>query len=96
MTLTQAERDASKKIPANIASMDEYFSKRTGAQTGMHSLMRSETMNFVDGKRSYSDIYKAVRAEALSAGKFFYGTVTLEDVVKHLDANVKSGALTLK
>lgn len=96
LKLTQAETDASKKIPSNIASMDEYFSKRTGAQSGLHSLMRSETMNFVDGKRSYFDIYKAVKAEALAAGKFYYGTVTLEDVVKHLDANVKSGALRLK
>ena len=96
LNLSPAEIEASKKIPSNIASMDEYFSKRTGAQTGLHSLMRSETMNFVDGRRSYFDIYKAVKAEALSAGKFFYGTVKLEDVVKHLDANVKSGALRLK
>lgn len=94
--LTPAETAASQKIPAYIASMDEYFNKRTNTQTGLHSLMRSETMNFIDGKRSYFDIYKAVKAEALSAGKFFYGTVTLEDVVKHLEANVKSGALTLK
>ncbi|HSK74082.1 MAG TPA: hypothetical protein VK892_20450 [Pyrinomonadaceae bacterium] len=96
LKLTQAETDASKKIPSNIASMDEYFSKRTNVPSGMHSLMRSETMNFVDGKRSYFAIYKAVKAEALAAGKFYYGTVTLADVVKHLDANVKSGALRLK
>ena len=76
--------------------MDEYFKKRTNVQTGMHSLMRGETMSFVDGTRSYFDIYKAVKAEALAAGKFYYGTVTLEDVVKVLDANVKSGALKLK
>jgi hypothetical protein len=91
-----AESEAAKKVPANIASLDEYFTKRTGVPTGMHSLMRGETMSFVDGKRSYYDIYKAVKAEALAAGKFYYGTVTLEDVVKILDANVKSGALKLK
>lgn len=96
LNMTKAESDAAKKIPANIALMDEYFDKRTNAQTGMHSLMRGETMSFVDGKRSYFDIYKAVRAESLAAGKFFYGTVTLGDVVAHLDANVKSGALRLK
>ena len=76
--------------------MDEYFKKRTNVPTGMHSLMRGETMSFVDGTRSYFDIYKAVKAEALAAGKFYYGTVTFEDVVKVLDANVKSGALKLK
>ena len=58
--------------------------------------MRGETMSFVDGKRSYFDIYKAVKAESLAAGKFFYGTVTLEDVIKVLDANVASGALRLR
>jgi hypothetical protein len=54
------------------------------------------TMSFVDGKRSYFDIYKAVKAEAQAAGKFYYGTVTFDDVVKVLDGNVASGALTLK
>jgi hypothetical protein len=58
--------------------------------------MYSKTMSFVDGKRSYFDIYKAVKAEALAAGKFYYGTVTLDDVVKVLDANVTSGALRLR
>jgi hypothetical protein len=96
LSLSAAENDAAKKVPANIASMDEYFTKRANVPTGMHSLMRGETMSFVDGKRSYYDIYKAVKAESLGAGKFFYGTVTLEDVVKVLDANVKSGALKLK
>ncbi len=96
LNLTSAEQDALKKIPANIDSTDEYFRKRTNVPSGLHSIMRSEIYNFVDGKRSYFDIYKAVRAEALTTGKFFYGTVTLEDVVKVLDANVKSGALRLK
>jgi hypothetical protein len=96
LIMSAAENDAATKIPENIASLDEYFSKRARIRTNLHSLMYSETMNFVDGKRSYYDIYKGVRAEQLAAGKFFYGTVTLEDVVKVLDANVKSGALKLK
>jgi hypothetical protein len=96
LILSAAETEASGRIPANIGSLDEYFKKRTNVPSGMHSLMRGETMSFVDGKRSYFDIYKAVKAEALAAGKFYYGTVTLDDIVKTLDANVKSGALTLK
>jgi hypothetical protein len=96
ITLSPAEIAASKKVPYNIVSSNDYFSKRRGVRTGMHSIMRSETFNFVDGTRSYFDIYKGVKAEALAAGKFFYGTVTLEDVVKLLDANVKTGALKLK
>ncbi len=86
----------SGRIPANISSTEEYFSKRTRVQTNMHSIMVSETLNFVDGKRSYLDIYLAVKAESLSAGKFFYGTVTYQDVAKILDANVESGALILR
>jgi hypothetical protein len=58
--------------------------------------MRSEVFNFVDGKRSYYDIYKAVFAEAAAAGSWYYGTVSLEDVVAVLDAAVKSEALALK
>ena len=96
LNLSAAEIDASKYVPSNIASLDEYFTKRANVPNGMHSLMRGETMSFVDGRRSYFDIYKAVKAEALAAGKFYYGTVTLDDVVKVLDANVKSGALKLK
>ena len=76
--------------------MDEYFKKRKFIPTGMHSHMYSETMNFVDGRRSYYDIYKAVKAEALAGGKFYYGTVTFDDVVKVLDGNVATGALTVK
>jgi len=58
--------------------------------------MRSEVWNFVDGRRSYYDIYKAVYAEAAAGGSWYYGTVTLEDVVRLLDAAVEAKALTLK
>lgn len=84
------------RVPSNVASTADYFSKRTRVRTNLHPIMASEVMNFVDGKRTYYDIYRSVKAEALSAGKFFYGTVTYEDVEKILDANVKSGALVIK
>ena len=54
-----------------------------------------EIFNFVDGKRSYYDIYKAVQADILAVGNWYYGTLTLTDVVKFLDANVERGALHL-
>ncbi len=62
----------------------------------LHGLMRTEVYNFVDGRRSYYDIYKAVYAESAAAGSWYYGTVTLEDVVRLLDAAVAARALTLK
>ena len=95
-TMSAEETAASRKVPQNIPSLDEYLSKRKFIPSGMHSHMYSETMSFVDGKRSYYDIYKAVKAEAMAAGKFYYGSVMLADVVKVLDGNVASGALTLR
>jgi hypothetical protein len=98
--LNDAERAASRKVPANVASLDTYLTNRDkvpGAAGGsLHGLMRTEVYNFVDGRRSYYDIYKAVYAESAAAGSWYYGTVTLEDVSRLLDAAVAAGALTLK
>ncbi len=95
---TPAEKAAMRKVPVNAESLETYFSKRRNVpwQPGLHGIMRAEVFNFVDGKRSYFDIYKAVRAEALSAGAWYYGTVALEDVVALLDAAIAAGALQLK
>lgn len=99
-TLTEAETAASKKVPSNVASLDEYFTNRNkvsfAAGGNMHGLMRSEVWNFVDGRRSYYDIYKAVYAEAAAGGSWYYGTVTLEDVTHLLDAAVEAKAVTLR
>jgi len=56
--------------------------------------MRDEVFNFVDGRRSYYDIYKAVSAESRAAGSWYCGRVTLKDVVSLLDAAVETKALT--
>lgn len=92
------ELASSRKIPANISSLKEYFANRGKAnfRSNLHSLMRDEVYNFVDGKRSYYDIYKAVRAEQLAGGSWYYGTVTLQDVAGLLDAMVQAKAITLK
>ena len=98
--LTDAERAASRKVPANVASLDTYLTNRQkvpfAAGGALHGLMRTEVYNFVDGRRSYYDIYKAAYAESAAAGSWYYGTVTLEDVARLLDAAVAAGALTLK
>ena len=96
LSMTPAQTSAAKKVPVNVPMLEEYFSKRRNVPTGLHSHMSMATMSFVDGKRSYFDIFKAVKAEAQAAGRFYYGTVTFDDVVKVLDGNVASGALTLK
>ena len=95
--LNEEESFADKKIPKNNPSLDVYFEKRTSSVDGIniHSTMKMEVFNFVDGKRSYYDIYKAVLAEISAAGHWYYGTLTLSDVVTLLNANVESGALYL-
>lgn len=96
--LTPEEAAASRKVPANAASLDTYFDKRgkVSFKSDLHGLMVDEIYNFVDGKRSYYDIYKAVRAESLVAGSWYYGTVTLANVTGLLEAAVEAGALVVK
>ena len=96
LSMTPAQTAAAKKVPVNAPTLEEYFSKRRNTPTNLHSHMSMATMSFVDGKRTYFDIYKAVKAENMAAGKFYYGIVTFEDVVKVLDGNVTSGALKLR
>ena len=54
------------------------------------------TLNFVDGTRSYLDIYRAVRAEAQAAGEWYYGTVSASAVAAALDAAVNKGLIRLR
>ena len=63
---------------------------------GLHPLMAFEALNFVDGQRSYADIYRAVAAEADAAGEWYYGVVTIEDVTAYLDSAVKAGVLAVE
>jgi hypothetical protein len=95
--MNEQEQEADKKIPKNNPSLDAYFQNRKSNIDGIniHSTMKMEVFNFVNGKRSYYDIYTAVLAEILAAGNWYYGTLTLSDVVDLLDANVESGALYL-
>ena len=99
-TPSPAEQAARARIPSNVMPLETYFSRRDGVQVpagnGLHGLMRYEAYNFVDGKRSYFDIYRALRAEQLAAGEWYYGTVKLEDVVSLLDAAAKAGVLTVR
>ena len=95
---TAAERAAMLRVPTNVASLDTYFTRREGVATpaGLHGLMAREVYGFVDGQRSYYEIFRAVRAEAMAAGGWYYGTVTLENVTALLDAAEKAGVVTVR
>jgi hypothetical protein len=57
-------------------------------------MMRFEALNFADGRRSALEVYDAVAAEALSAGDWYFGRVTPQDVGALLEAAAKAGAFT--
>jgi hypothetical protein len=59
-------------------------------------MMRFETLNFADGRRSAWEVYEAVAAEALSAGEWYFGTVTAADVLAVLESGAKAGAFTVR
>jgi hypothetical protein len=96
--VSDAEKHMAGKVPEVAVDVAGYIEKRGwgGFAAGLHNLMAFEALNFVDGRRSYADIYKAVRAEAQSVGEWYYGTVEPRTVAEVLDAAVKKGMLKLK
>jgi hypothetical protein len=82
LPMSEQERDLAAKIPHNLGTIGEYLRHNQEIETpkGLHALMKFEALNYVDGKRSILDIYRAVRAESLSAGEWYYGSVKLEDI----------------
>jgi hypothetical protein len=93
--LSPAEKELASRVPANAGTLEEYFVKRGWNVTfpGLHPIMAKECYCFVDGKRTGLDIFRAVQAEALSAGAFYYGKVTPEAVLALLDEAVRKGVL---
>ncbi len=93
----EEEKAMAGKVPVIAGSIADFLEKRRDLdKTGLHTLMSYEVWNFVDGKRSYLDIYRAVRAEAQSVGAWYYGTVSAKQVADLLDAGIKAGLLKLK
>jgi hypothetical protein len=92
-----AELAGTSKVPALVDDTQAYLDKRSALvrPAGLHPLMAFEVLNFVDGRRSYTDIYEAVSAEADAAGEWYYGTVTIEDVTAYLNSAVKAGIVTV-
>jgi hypothetical protein len=96
LEMTAAERAASGRVPVNIDDVDRYLSNRPRPGTGLHGLMTFSVWGHVDGESSYLDIYKQVMAEAAVHGSWYYGTVTLDQVVRTLDAGVRAGIIVLR
>jgi len=96
-TLTEREKTLAAKVPQNLGSTGEYLrhKEEIDEPKSLHGLMAWEALNFVDGKRSILDIYRAVRAQSLSAGEWYYGKVRLEDIETLFNAAEKEKAVEI-
>jgi len=94
---TEREAALAAKVPRNLGSPGEYLraKDRVEGPKTLHGLMKWEALNYVDGKRSMLEIYRIVRAESLSAGEWYYGTVTPEDVEALFAAAEKEEAVEI-
>jgi hypothetical protein len=96
LRLSAAEAAAAETVPANIDDVDRYLANRPRLNTGLTSLMTFSTWGHVDGDTSYLDIFKQVMAEAKVHGAWYYGSVSLGQVTRTLDAGVEAGILQLR
>jgi len=96
--LSPVEKEMAGRVPVNAGSMADYFAKRGWGPgwPGLHPTMVKEVFAFVDGRRSFLDIFRAVRAEALTAGEYYYGRVEAAAVKGLLDQAVARGVLKLR
>ncbi len=81
-SLTEREKGLAAKTPKVSGTPGDHMRAKQRAEKPktIHPLMAWEALNYVDGERSMLDIYRAVHAEAMSAGEWYYGKVTLEDI----------------
>ncbi|HUU13091.1 MAG TPA: M28 family peptidase, partial [Terriglobia bacterium] len=98
--LSARELALASRIPSRAEPLGAYLRRKEEieAPKSLHPLMAGEAFNYVDGKRSILDIYRAVRAESLSAGEWYYGTVRMEDIEElfHLAEKEKAVVITTK
>ena len=95
--LSEAEKRLADKVPERAVGVAEYVQQLFATKgASLEGLKGYETLNFVNGRRSYLDIYRAVRAEVQAAGEWYYGTVTAKTVEETLEGAVKAGLLRLK
>lgn len=97
LALTERERQLAGRIPRKIGTVGEYLQavRRIRPVSALHPIMRFEILNFVDGRNSYLDIFRAVQAESLSVGEYYYGHVSLDAVEEFLNHAVEAGAIAV-
>ncbi len=96
--LSDAEKELQKMKPQLAGGPAEFQEKRNRAKQvdGLRNLMAFETLNFVDGRRTGLDIYRAVRAEAQSTQEGYYGNVEPDKVAQYLKNLASSELIKLQ
>jgi len=94
----KTEREMMDKVYVPTSDLGAWTDAMKAVKTvpGLHPVMQFEVMNFADGRRNAFEVYEAVAAEALSAGAWYYGQVTPEDVLEALQRAATAGAFALK
>lgn len=98
LELSADEKAASEQIPEWAVPLGESIEKLRGQMNvpGIHGFYAYEVRNLMDGQRSILDIYRTVRAAALSAGEWYYGPVELGKVKEVIERAEKAGAVRIK
>ena len=95
LSLSKEEKAADAQVPEWAVTLAEDLD---GADVprgvgGLHGHYSFEVRNLVDGQRSTLEIYRIVRAAALSAGEWYYGPVEFSKVKELLERMKKAGAI---
>lgn len=97
-TSSPQERELDGKVPVMTDSVTEFLALQQKVQSprSLHPLMSYEAINFANGTNSVLDIYRAVAAEADSAGDWYYGTVNLADIASLFESAAKVGLVRMR
>lgn len=96
--LRPATSAADGRVPVLVDDVAGFLERQKALKRpkSLHPLMAYEALNFVDGTRTMSEVYRAVAAEADLAGDWYYGQVTREDISSYLESAVNAGILTIR
>ena len=89
--------EADARVPVLVDDVAGFMERRKALKrpTTLHPLMAYEALNFVDGARTVSEIFRAVAAEADLAGDWYYGQVTRDDISSYIESAASAGILTM-
>jgi len=94
---TPQEKAAGERVPEWAVPLAESLKLTQAARVeGLHPFYVMEVRNLIDGRRSTFDIYCTVRAASLSAGEWYYGSVSLPKVNEVLEKAEEAGAIRFR